>query len=179
MLAFAAFGAIDPVAQTQAPPATEIYLAPFTAGEAKTTQIGIITIERSGVSVGKAVNITNNPGYDNQPQFLPDSSAVLFSSEPRRQAERHLPLRHHVEECAPRSPARPRTSLSPTMTPDGKTFTTVRGGSSGCGVSTWTDGCRPGVCPRRADRLSRVGVARTTIAAFILGTQPRAPTRCS
>ena len=80
MLAFAAFGAIDPVAQTQAPPATEIYLAPFTAGEAKTTQIGIITIERSGVSVGKAVNITNNPGYDNQPFFLPDSSGVLFSS---------------------------------------------------------------------------------------------------
>ena len=94
VLAFAAVAASRPVAQTPAPPATEIYLAPFVEGEKKTTQIGIITIERSGVSVGKAVNITNNPGYDNQPCFLPDSSGPAVFVQPRRQAERHLPLRH-------------------------------------------------------------------------------------
>ena len=82
VLVLAAAGAMHPVAQTQAPPATEIYLAPFVEGDKKVTQIGIVTIERSGVSVGKAVNITNNPGYDNQPCFLPDSSGVLFSSRP-------------------------------------------------------------------------------------------------
>ena len=29
---------------------------------------------------GPWINISNSPGYDNQPSFLPDSSAVLFSS---------------------------------------------------------------------------------------------------
>src|SRR5215813_5792800 len=80
VLALAVLIAPRPVVQTQAPPATEIYLAPFTEGEAKTTTVAIVSIQRLGVSVGKAVNITNNPGYDNQPFFLPDSSGLLFSS---------------------------------------------------------------------------------------------------
>src|SRR5580765_3915779 len=69
-----------PPPPAQAPPATEIYLAPFTEGKGKAIQIAIIAIQSEGVSVGKPINITNNPGYDNQPFFLPDSSAVLFSS---------------------------------------------------------------------------------------------------
>jgi len=59
-----AFAGIGTLAQA---PATEIYLAPLTWAGAK-------------VTVGRAVNVTNNPGYDNQPQFLADSSGVLFSS---------------------------------------------------------------------------------------------------
>src|SRR5215467_8399072 len=70
-----------PTAERQTPPATEIYLVPFSQGDSKTTRIGIVTIEHSGISVGKPViNITNNPGYDNQPFFLPDSSGLLFAS---------------------------------------------------------------------------------------------------
>ena len=52
----------------QAPPATEIFLAPLTSNGGK-------------VTVGRPINITNNPGYDNQPQFLADSSGLLFSSQ--------------------------------------------------------------------------------------------------
>jgi len=48
----------------QAPPATEVYLA---------------TLDPSA-GVTSWMNISNSPGYDNQPSFLPDSSAILFSS---------------------------------------------------------------------------------------------------
>jgi Tol biopolymer transport system component len=55
------------LAQTAPPPSTEVFLAP-------------LTWSNSSVSIGTPVNISNNPGYDNQPSFLPDSSAVLFAS---------------------------------------------------------------------------------------------------
>ena len=54
------------LAQT-APPATEVFLAPLTWANASLT-------------IGAPVNISNNPGYDNQPSFFTDSSAVLFAS---------------------------------------------------------------------------------------------------
>ena len=46
-------------------PSTEVYLAP---------------LDLKANTIGAWVNISNNAGYDNQPSFLPDGSAVLFSS---------------------------------------------------------------------------------------------------
>jgi len=51
----------------QAPPDTEIYLAPM-------------KIVDGAITIGPAENITNNPGYDNQPFFTPDGRAILFTS---------------------------------------------------------------------------------------------------
>lgn len=51
----------------QAPPDTEIYLAPLKSANG--------TLE-----LGTPVNITNNPGYDNQPFFTPDGKSILFTS---------------------------------------------------------------------------------------------------
>ena len=48
------------------PPATEVYLAPMPA--------------KAGDVLAAWINISNSPGYDNQPSFLPDGSAILFSS---------------------------------------------------------------------------------------------------
>lgn len=45
-----------------APPASEIYLAPIEDG-----------------ALGSAVNITRHPGYDNQPAFSPDSNMIFFT----------------------------------------------------------------------------------------------------
>jgi hypothetical protein len=51
-----------------APPLdTEIFLAPLTIAVGQAT-------------VGQPANITNSPGYDNQPQFTPDGSALFFTS---------------------------------------------------------------------------------------------------
>ena len=46
-------------------PATEVYLAP---------------LDLKANTIGAWINISNNAGYDNQPSFLADGSAVLFSS---------------------------------------------------------------------------------------------------
>lgn len=46
-------------------PATEVFLAP---------------LDLKANTVGAWINISNDPGYDNQPSFLADGSAVLFSS---------------------------------------------------------------------------------------------------
>lgn len=51
----------------QAPPDTEIFLA--TLKNANGT-----------LELGTPVNITNNPGYDNQPFFAPDGKSILFTS---------------------------------------------------------------------------------------------------
>ena len=59
--------ATPPVRAAQAPPDTEIYLAPM-------------TIANGAIELGQAVNITSNPGYDNQPSFTPDGKGVLFTS---------------------------------------------------------------------------------------------------
>jgi hypothetical protein len=45
----------------------EIYLLP-------------LSVSGSKLTVGKPVNITNRPGYDNQPAFSPDSRAVYYTS---------------------------------------------------------------------------------------------------
>src|SRR5271154_6896573 len=49
-----------------APPDTEIFLAPLAV--------------RGTPLVGHPVNITNSPGYDNQPAFTPDGAGILFTS---------------------------------------------------------------------------------------------------
>ena len=53
--------------RSSAPPATEVYLAPLAR-------------PATWRASGRWINISNNPGYDNQPSFLPDSSGLLFTS---------------------------------------------------------------------------------------------------
>ncbi len=45
---------------------TDIWLAPLTR-------------VRDSIVVGRAVNVTSRPGYDNQPSFTPDSRAILYT----------------------------------------------------------------------------------------------------
>jgi len=59
--------AAPPARAAQAPPDTEIYLAPM-------------TVANGVIELGPPVNITGNPGYDNQPSFTPDGKAILFTS---------------------------------------------------------------------------------------------------
>ena len=48
-------------------PESDIYLAPLRR-------------VRDSLIVGAPVNVTHRPGYDNQPSFLPDSRAILYTS---------------------------------------------------------------------------------------------------
>src|SRR5207245_4977607 len=55
-----------PMAPVAAPPDTDIFLASFAT--------------RGQPVVSRATNITNSPGYDNQPSFTPDGGAIFFTS---------------------------------------------------------------------------------------------------
>src|SRR5216110_2324765 len=56
-------------AQTSTPalPDTEIFLAPLSTRD-------------GALIVWPPINITNSPGYDNQPSFTPDGRSILFTS---------------------------------------------------------------------------------------------------
>jgi Tol biopolymer transport system component len=49
------------------PPDTDVYLA-------------TLSVRGNKVEIGTPINISDNPGYDNQPSFTPDGKAVLFTS---------------------------------------------------------------------------------------------------
>ncbi len=65
VLILAAFDALS-LAQTKMPD-TDIYLMNIRAN-------------KDGFTASDAINITDRPGYDNQPEFLPDGSGILYSS---------------------------------------------------------------------------------------------------
>jgi hypothetical protein len=89
----------------QAPPDTEIYLAP-------------LKVMKGSLEVGAPVNITNNPGYDNQPFFTSDGRAVLFAS-----ARGGTQTDIYKYDIASKETARvtntPESEYSPTITPGG------------------------------------------------------------
>lgn len=97
------------VSSQQAPPATDVFLAAFDPVNGVTTWM----------------NISNSPGYDNQPSFLPDSSAILFSSN--RDGKQMDIYRYDIATKATRQLTRTADSeFSPTVTPDRKTFSVIR-----------------------------------------------------
>ncbi|MEX1129265.1 MAG: hypothetical protein WEB50_11920 [Vicinamibacterales bacterium] len=101
-------------AQTPAgPPATEVFLADLSNAGGKWT-------------VGKPVNISNSPGYDNQPFFTPDGSALLFTSargsvespcgKPQTDIYRYDLKTRAVTQVT----ETPECEYSPTVTPGGR-----------------------------------------------------------
>ena len=97
-----------PAPAAQAPPDTEIYLAPL-----KTTA--------AGIELGAPINITNSPGYDNQPSFTPDGRSVLFTSV--RGAAGNTQTDIYKYDIAARRVVQvtntPESEYSPTVTPSG------------------------------------------------------------
>ena len=95
----------------QAPPGTEIYLAPLSTQGAR-------------LHIGKPVNITNRPGYDNQPSFTPDDRSILFTSIRDGQADIYrydLPTR-----ALTRVTSTPESEYSATVIPGAERFSVIR-----------------------------------------------------
>jgi Tol biopolymer transport system component len=102
------------------PPAdTEIYLAP-------------LTVVAGALTVGPPVNITNHPGYDNQPSFSPDGSAVFFTSDRGTPAAVQTLFRTDIYRYdipsgkVTRVTDTPEGEFSPTVTPDGDHLSVIR-----------------------------------------------------
>src|SRR5438046_9025923 len=75
---------------------------------------------------GQPMKITASVGYNNQPSFLPNGRAVLYTSIRGKQADIY---RYEIHSGATTQVTnRPETQLSPTMMLDGKNISVVRDG---------------------------------------------------
>jgi hypothetical protein len=113
-------------AQTPAtPPATDVFLAPLSVAGGK-------------VTIGPAENISRSPGYDNQPSFTPDGTAILFTSDRTRMVTapiEDVPPPPPQTDIYRYDPSSKRVSqvtdtvqreYSPTVTPDGNGISVIR-----------------------------------------------------
>lgn len=66
MIATLVLAVLQATAQPQGPPGTDVWVAD-------------LSIRAGRVTIGKPVNVTARPGYDNQPTFLPDGSGFLYT----------------------------------------------------------------------------------------------------
>jgi hypothetical protein len=109
VLALLSSAAIGAAAQA---PATDIFLAPLSV--------------KDGVPVvGKPVNVTSRPGYDNQPSFTPDSHTMLFTAthEDGQSDIYRLDLSSRIVS---RVTSTPESEYSATVMPGGKRFSVIR-----------------------------------------------------
>ena len=159
MVTSAALGAsllLVPIDAQQQPPPSEVFYA-------------TVSSERGIESI---VNISNNPGYDNQPSFLPDGSAILFSSN--RDGKQTDIFRYDIATKALTQLTKtPEAEYSPTVTPDRKTFSVIRVEADGT-QRLWRfdlDGSNPRLV---LENVKPVGyhawIDATHLALFVLGS---------
>lgn len=98
-------------APPNAPPAPDIYVAE-------------LRVSHRRVSVGTPVNVTARPGYDNQPFFLPDGAAFLYTSVRDSQAD--IYRYDFSSKTSTQVTATRESEYSPTPLPDGKGFSVIR-----------------------------------------------------
>jgi WD40 repeat protein len=96
----------------QGVPSTDIYVAD-------------LRVERGHVTVGAAVNVTARAGYDNQPYFLPDGRAFLYTSI-REDGQADVYRYDLRQGASTRVTTTPESEYSPTPLPNG------RGGGFSC-----------------------------------------------
>ena len=96
--------------------------------QAPGSDIFLLRLDRSGGVYGfsgNATNVTARPGYDNQPHFEPDRASFLFTSDRTGNTDIHrYDLRTRKVE---RLTTTTENEYSPTVTPDRRGFTVIRG----------------------------------------------------
>lgn len=95
-----------------APPDTEVFLARLT------TEGGKIVVER-------AENISNSPGYDNQPSFSPDGRSVYFTSG-RTSGQMDIYRYDTATKEVTQVTNTPESEYSATVMPDGQHISVIR-----------------------------------------------------
>jgi hypothetical protein len=115
--------------QTPHPPQTPQTPAP--ARPSTDVFVASLKVSGAGVTIGSPVNISNSPGYDNQPSFTPDGASVLFTSV-RGDAKQSEIYRYDFGAAGADASKLTRltetaeSEYSPTVTPDGKHFSVIR-----------------------------------------------------
>jgi hypothetical protein len=91
---------------------TDIYLAP-------------LSVQNGRPVVGTPVNVTNRPGYDNQPSFTPDSRAILYTST-REDGQSDIYRIDVATKAIARVTSTPESEYSATVMPGGTRFSVIR-----------------------------------------------------
>ena len=145
----------------QGPPATDIYLADLRVAQGR-------------VTVGPPVNVTMRPGYDNQPFFLPDGRAFLYTSI-REDSQADIYRYDIGTKTSVRVTTTRESEYSPTPLPDGKGFSVIRVEADST-QRLWAfdrDGSRPRLV---LDSIKPVGYHAWsdahTLVLFVLGSPP-------
>lgn len=120
-----------PLAAQQAAPTQDVWLAPLNVKD------GIVTI-------GDPINVSNRPGYDNQPSFSRDGRRLYFTTEQRGQTDI---MRYDI---------RKREVVAETATPESEYSAAQIPGSNDLAVVV--------VERDSTQRLWRIGSARTVLA---------------
>lgn len=140
------------------------------------SDIYLVRMERfaGGVRLGRPANITERPGYDNQPAFLPDGTALLYTSI--REDGQADTYRYDLgsREIA-RLTRTPESEYSPTMAPDGRRISVVRVERDSV-QRLWAFEPESGAFEVLLPGLAPVGyyawIDTATVAAFVLGSPP-------
>ena len=140
------------------PPATDVFLAP-------------LTIHGAPISVGTPVNITNRPGYDNQPAFTPDGRSILYTST-RDDGQSDI-YRYNLEsKTTVRVTTTPESEYSATPMPGGGRFSVIRVERDST-QRLWSFDMNGGDPRLVFESIKPVGyhtwVDSTTVAMFVLG----------
>jgi hypothetical protein len=144
-----------------------------TAATAPSTDIflGRLEQENGELTVLDVVNITDRDGYDNQPHFLPDGSALLYTSA-RDTVQTDIyryDLASSTATQVTRTPA--ASEYSPTVMPGDGTFSTIREDSTV--QQLWRYGLDGSDRGGLLDAVQPVGyhawVDQRTVAVFVVG----------
>ncbi|HVF27601.1 MAG TPA: hypothetical protein VM943_05130 [Pyrinomonadaceae bacterium] len=141
------------------PPATEIFI------------VGVVR-HRGELKMGKPESITPWGGYNNQPMFLRDGRGLLYASvRADRQADiyRYDIIGRSTERLTDTS----ESEYSPTITPDGRFFSTIRVEADGT-QRLWKFPLAGGRAVLVLDRIKPVGyhawIDADRLVLFVLGT---------
>jgi hypothetical protein len=107
---------------TRLTPLVLLLVAAPAAAQAPGTEIFLVPVSRSGagLTLGSPVNLTNRPGYDNQPAFTPDGRALYFTSQRDGQTDLfRIDLRNGDPAGTVRVTESPESEYSPTVIPTG------------------------------------------------------------
>lgn len=149
-----------------APPATDIYVA--------TLQV---TTGPNGAAlwqVGPPVNVTQRPGYDNQPCFLPDGRAFLYTVI-GDDAQADVYRYDFSTAASTRLTTTTESEYSPTPLPDGRGFSVVRVEADST-QRLWAfdlDGSHPRLLLPGVKPVGyHAWIDSVTVALFVLGNPP-------
>jgi hypothetical protein len=119
-------------------------------------------------------NITQRKGYDNQPRFLPDSKKLFYTSI-GEDGQADIYLYDVAKAAASKVTATAESEYSPTLTPDGQFFSTVRVEKDNT-QRLWKFPLNGGDPILILEQIKPVGyhawIDSNTIALFILGEPP-------